>query len=95
MWPCDVAIALAALDHETANRTEQVRRKRVGHDTTRELLDAALARERRLARLIVSYADLTHDVVVNGSDPADIAKEWAGVVAEARAALADTPEAGS
>ena len=54
-----------------------------------------IARYRRIeeahlgfCRLIVSYADLTHRVVQDAQgDPMDIAREWAGVVAMARAAL--------
>lgn len=61
-----------------------------------ELADAieaqAVAAERErllhLARLIVSYADLTHDVVVQGRDWREIAAEWRAVVEEARALLA-------
>jgi hypothetical protein len=53
-------------------------------DEARAPLVAALD---RLNRLIVSYADLTHEVVWNGGDWRDIAKEWSGVVDEARAAL--------
>lgn len=43
------------------------------------------------AKLVVSYADLTHDVVHDpNGDWRDIAHEWHGVVEEARALLEET-----
>jgi hypothetical protein len=54
-------------------------------------LDAERARHARLCRLIVSYADGTHDAVVNGGDWRDITREWRQVVEEARAATEGEP----
>lgn len=55
-------------------------------------LREAEERVQRWARLIVSYADLTHDVVQSGGDWRAIATEWSRVVDEARAAFAgETP----